>query len=48
VIRPEGRQQGPDDGRGEEAVLVLAGEIPGEVGLLVQQAGSLSMVSHVF
>ena len=48
VIRAEGRQQGPDDGRGEEAVLVLAGVVPGEVGLIVQQAGSLSMVSHVF
>jgi hypothetical protein len=48
VIRAEGRQPGPDDGRGEEAVLMLVGVVSGEVGLIVQQAGSLSMVSPVF
>ena len=48
VIRVEGRQQGPDDGRGEEAVLMLLGVVSGGVGLIVQQAGSLSMVSPVF
>jgi hypothetical protein len=48
VTRVEGRQQGLDDGRGEEAVLMLVGVVSGEVGLIVQQAGSLSMVSPVF
>jgi hypothetical protein len=48
VIRAEGPQQGPDDGRGEEAVLMLVGVVSGEVGLIVQQAGSLSMFPHVF
>ena len=48
VIRVEGRERGLDDGRGEGVVLILVGIVSGEVGLIVQQAGPLSIVSHVF
>ena len=48
MIRVERRQQGLDDGRGEGVVLMPVGVVSGEVGLIVQQAGLLSMVSYVF
>jgi hypothetical protein len=47
VIQVERRQQDMDDRRGEGVVLMPVGVVSGEVGL-IQQAGSLSTVSHVF